>query len=54
MRSAMSALRLDRLTVVHAGEHSYDLSDGIRATAARDLWNEVSWSASTPDAPAAP
>jgi hypothetical protein len=31
MRSAMDGLRLDRLTVVHAGQHAYPLADGIDA-----------------------
>ncbi len=31
MRSALETLKLDRLDVIHAGPHLYDMADGIRA-----------------------
>jgi len=31
MRSAIETLRLDRIEVIHAGEHTFSLDDGIRA-----------------------
>ena len=37
MRSAVEALELDRLDLVHAGEATYPLADRVRAVAARDL-----------------
>jgi hypothetical protein len=40
IRSAMSDLKLDELFVVHAGEQSYPLADGIRAIAAARLLEE--------------
>jgi uncharacterized protein len=41
MRSAMAALNLDRLDVVHAGRDTYPLGDGIRALAASDILKEI-------------
>ena len=37
MRSAMDALKLDRLDVVHAGAADYRLADGVRAVPLRQL-----------------
>ena len=37
MRVALQSLRLDRLDVVHAGEHSYSLGDRCRAVSIREL-----------------
>ncbi len=41
MRVAMQDLRLDRLTVVHAGADSFPLGDGIQAVAAKRLLEDV-------------
>ena len=41
MRSALETLRLDSLDVVHAGEHSFPLADGIRAIALRSMRTDV-------------
>ena len=41
MRTAIDVLRLDGLTVVHAGKRSFPLAHGIRAVAAGDLLSEV-------------
>ena len=41
MRSALAALRLDRLYVVHAGEESYQLGRSVRAMAFRNLLDEI-------------
>jgi hypothetical protein len=37
MRSALDALHLSELTVVHAGKESYPLGRSIRALAFRDI-----------------
>lgn len=37
MRSALSSLRLDRLTVVHAGEHAFPLGERIQAVPLAEL-----------------
>lgn len=37
MRHAMTDLRLDRLTVIHAGEHSFPLAERIRALSINQL-----------------
>ena len=41
MRSAITDLRLDGLEVIHAGDHSFPMAEGVRAVAlarsARDL-----------------
>ncbi len=41
MRSALEALRLRRLDVVHAGAHTFPLTRGIRAVAVSDLLREI-------------
>lgn len=41
MRSALADLKLDSLTVVHAGEHSFSLDRRVRAVAFRDVMEEV-------------
>jgi predicted AAA+ superfamily ATPase len=41
MKAAMSDLRLDRLFVIHAGEHSFDMGKGIRGIALRHLLDEL-------------
>jgi len=41
MRSALASLRLDRLDVVHAGEETFPLRDGIRAVAFQRLLQDV-------------
>ena len=41
MRSALSDLRLDALTVVHAGQHTFPLDRRVRAVAFRDLLGEI-------------
>jgi hypothetical protein len=41
MRSALADLRLDRLTVIHAGEHSFPLGDRIEAVALVRLLDDV-------------
>jgi hypothetical protein len=41
MRSALRDLRLDALTVVHAGQHTFPLDRRVRAVAFRDLLGEV-------------
>ena len=41
MRIAIQDLRLDRLFVVHAGQDSFPLGDGIQAIAARSLVTDV-------------
>jgi hypothetical protein len=41
MRSALRDLRLDALTVVHAGEHTFALDRRVRAVAFPDLLGEV-------------
>ncbi len=37
MHAARTDLRLDRLLVVHAGERSFPLQDGIEAVSVRDM-----------------
>jgi len=41
MSSAVSDLRLDRLDVLHAGEETWPLADGIRAVALKRVWEDV-------------
>ncbi len=41
MRIALSDLRLQRLYVIHAGEHSFDLAKKIRALAISHLFDEL-------------
>lgn len=41
MRSALSDLKLDDLTVLHAGEHSFPMGRNVRAVAFHDLLREV-------------
>ena len=42
MRSAIQTLGLDSLNVIHAGEYTFDLGDGVRAVAFRQLFDDVS------------
>lgn len=41
MRSAVECLHLDRLDVIHAGEHTYPLAQGVRALALSHLQSEL-------------
>ncbi len=41
MRTALTDLKLQRLFVVHAGEHSFDMANKIRAVALSHLLNEL-------------
>lgn len=41
MRHALADLRLDRLDVIHAGEHSFPLAPRVRAIPLRDIWTEL-------------
>jgi len=41
MRTAMSDLNLQRLFVIHAGEHSFDMAKNIRAIAMANLLDEL-------------
>ena len=41
MRIALADLRLDQLTVVHAGKESWPMAARVRAVAAQDLLAEV-------------
>ncbi|QDU57515.1 ATP-binding protein [Aeoliella mucimassa] len=41
MRTALTDLKLQRLFVVHAGEHSFDMAKKIRAIALTDLLDEL-------------
>jgi predicted AAA+ superfamily ATPase len=41
MRTALADLKLQRLFVVHAGPHSFDLAENIRAVAISQLLDEV-------------
>ena len=41
MRSALSDLELDALFLVHAGDASWDMADGVRAVSAADLLGEL-------------
>ena len=41
MHIAMQDLKLDHLTVIHAGDHSFPLTDGIEAVSAQHLLTEI-------------
>lgn len=41
MRHALADLRLDRLDVIHAGEHAFPLAPRVRAIPLRDIWTEL-------------
>ena len=41
MRTALNDLNLQRLIVVHAGGHSFDMAKKIRAVAITDLFDEI-------------
>jgi len=41
MRHAMSDLKLDRLDVIHAGDHSFPMAKGVRAVAFQRLLEDV-------------
>ena len=41
MRTALSDLKLQRLFVVHAGDHSFDMTKKIRAVALSHLLDEL-------------
>jgi predicted AAA+ superfamily ATPase len=41
MHAARETLRLDELIVIHAGEHSFPLGEGIRAVALSRLYQDV-------------
>lgn len=41
MRSALADLRLERLDIVHAGEHTFPLSENVRATALRRILTDL-------------
>jgi predicted AAA+ superfamily ATPase len=41
MHIAMQDLKLDQLTVLHAGEHDFPLSDGIQAVSAQHLLTAI-------------
>ena len=41
MRSALDVLRLDRIDVVHAGDHTFPLADGLRAVSLRRLRDDL-------------
>ena len=43
MRSAMESLKLDRLVVVHAGEHAFPMAERIDAVPFSRLSDDVSW-----------
>jgi predicted AAA+ superfamily ATPase len=43
MHQAYQDLKLDRLDVIHAGDHTYRMAEGIRAVALRSLLKEVGW-----------
>ena len=42
MRAAVADLDLQRLDVIHAGEHTFDMAPRIRAVAAAKLFTEIS------------
>ena len=42
MKSALDDLKLDTLTIVHAGQHTFPLDRRVRAVALRDLLGEIS------------
>ena len=41
MRNAMSDLKLQRLFVIHAGQHSFDMGQKMRAVALPQMLNEL-------------
>jgi hypothetical protein len=41
LRSARELLRLDRLDLVHAGDHTFPLTEGIRAVAFARIAEDV-------------
>jgi hypothetical protein len=41
MRHAIADLRLDRLDVIHAGEHSFPLAENIQAVSMRRLLTDI-------------
>jgi hypothetical protein len=41
MRAARDSLRLDQLTVIHAGQHAFALGDGIEALPFEQLCNRL-------------
>jgi predicted AAA+ superfamily ATPase len=43
LRSAIDTLRLDRAYIVHAGEHTFPLADGVEARAAASLLDHAGW-----------
>lgn len=42
MRHARDDLRLDRLTVIHAGPHDYSLADRVEALGLARAWTKLS------------
>ena len=42
MRTARRVLGLDGIDVVHVGDHTFPLADGIRAVGGRDILTEIS------------
>ena len=41
MRAALADLRLERLDVIHAGEHTFPLADTVRAVALRRIFEDL-------------
>jgi hypothetical protein len=41
MHSARESLHLDRLDLIHAGEHSFPLAEGVRALAFGRLFEDL-------------
>ena len=41
MRTAREVLRLPTIDVIHVGEHTFPLADGIRAVSGRDILTEI-------------
>jgi hypothetical protein len=41
LRSALTDLNLDRLDVVHAGEHTFPLAEKVRALALSRLYQDL-------------
>jgi hypothetical protein len=41
VRSALADLRLDRLDIVHAGDHTFPLDERVRALALARLWKDL-------------
>jgi hypothetical protein len=41
MRTALADLKLQRLLVIHAGEHSFDMANKIRAVTLSHLLDEL-------------